>query len=69
MLHCKLYKIKVMRYSNTGVHGVQIEKINNFQIVYTCIPKKISAYHTGSAFTEHYCVFRVSFVLDIKCLK
>ena len=25
-----------------------------FFIFYTCIPEEVSAYHTGSAFTQHY---------------
>ena len=46
--HCQIfYVIRVLRYSNTG---------ENF---YTCIPEIVSAYHTGSAFTQHYYVCRV----------
>ena len=35
-----------------------------FKFFYTCIPEIISAYHTGSAFTQHYYVCRVQYVLN-----
>ena len=36
-----------------------------FFIFYTCIPEKVSAIHTGSAFTQHYYVCRVLFILKL----
>ena len=49
-----------MGCSNIGVHLLQNQKKKFF---YTCISEKVSAYHTGSAFTQHYYVCCVLFVL------
>ena len=58
---CQIFSvIKVLGYSNFGVHKLRKEKkINILKIFYTCIPEIVSAYHTGSAFTQHYYVCRV----------
>ena len=44
------------KYENIGVHIAQREK-KYFLILYTFIPEKLSAEHTGSAFIQHYYIF------------
>ena len=43
-----------------------IKNSNRKKITYTCIPEKVSAYHTGSAFKQHYYACRVSFTLKAR---
>ena len=58
--------IKVVGYSNIGVHKFPKEK-KYFLIFYNFIPKKVSTYHTGSAFTQRHYVCRVLFILNTLC--
>ena len=51
--------IKVLGYSNIGCS--LIAKTKNF-IFFNFLNKKVSAYHTGSPFTQHYYVCRVLFL-------
>ena len=50
--NCQIFiVIKVLGHSNICVHKFQKEKKEYFSILYTCIPEKVSAYHTGSVYT------------------
>ena len=59
------YVIRVLGIKTLVFINFKKEKKLYFLIFYTCIPEIDSAYHTGSAFTQHYCVSRVQYVLNI----
>ena len=56
--------IKVEEYLNIGIHLVRIEESNIFIFFTFEFQKKVSVYHSGSVFTQHHYVCRVSFVFN-----